>query len=297
VDIGGRRLHLVTDGDGSPAVVIIPATADDVLQWLPIQHRAMASSMVCVYDRAGAGWSDPPPAARRTLDTITDDLHALLDAAQIPPPYILAGHSLGGVIARRYYARFPETVAGMLLIDSSHEDQAKRLRAADWRHGMTYSLRRAATLQARILSARRLAADLGLLRGFNASFAREVPAEHVAAARAISLSARHRRTAVWETLVLAHTWGPPPSLGALPLTVLTAAREPRASRAWWPAWSQMQDELATLSSDGRHIRAAKAGHYIHLDEPDLVVDAISDLVDRCQGLQGRKASQAPGQRR
>jgi hypothetical protein len=91
-----------------------------------------------------------------------------------------------------------------------------------------------------MLGARRLAADLGLLRGFNASFAHEVPAGHVTAARAISLSARHRRTVVWEMVLLARTWGPPCSLGALPLTVITAAQEQRASRAWWSAWSRMQ---------------------------------------------------------
>ncbi len=273
-DIGNRRLHLVTAGDGSPAVVIIPALGDNVLQWLRVQRATASETLVCVYDRAGIGWSDPPPHGRRTPDTMAGDLHALLLAARIPPPYLLVGHSVGGLVARCFYAQHPGTVAGVLLADSSHEQQAERIAA-----GRALYLTAAMQRQATVLGMLRLAASLGLARGLDADVARESPPEYAAAARAIMLSSRQRRAAVREQLMMTRTWGQPPRLGSVPLTVLTAARW---SRRLWPAWVQMQDELAALSSDSEHIHAVNAGHYLHLDEPDLIVQVIRDLVRRCR---------------
>ena len=246
VDIGGRRLHLVDAGEGSPAVVIIPALADNVLQWLGVLEGAAAEARVCLYDRAGIGWSDTPPRGRHTPATMASDLYALLQAAGIPPPYVLVGHSLGGVIGRRFQADYPQVVTGMLLVDSAHEDHARRLGAMDWREGPLGILNAAARWQARILGARRLAVALGVAPGFDADIARTVPPQYAGAARAIRLSARQKHAAVRELLVLAQSWGPPRSLGSLPLTVLTAS--PRPWRGW-PVWAQLQDELAALSSE------------------------------------------------
>ena len=279
VDIGGRRLHLVEMGEGSPPVVIIPALADSVLPWLRVLEATAAETQVCAYDRAGIGWSDPPTHGRSTPSTMASDLNALLKTADIPPPYVLVGHSLGGVIARRFQADYPEAVAGMLLIDSSHEDHPRRLGAVDWREGTVGILKSAARRQASIFGAQRLAVALGLAPGFAAEMARAVPPEYAEAARSIGLSARQNRAMVRELLVLAHSWGQPGSLGSLPLTVLTAS--PRPWRGW-PEWAQMQDELAALSPDSEHVMARTAGHDIHLDEPDLVIHAIRALVGRCR---------------
>ncbi len=278
VDIGGRYLHLVEMGEGSPAVVIIPALADSVLGWLGVVERVAAETRACVYDRAEVGWSDPPPHWRRTPDLMAADLHALLAAAGIAPPYILVGHSIGGIIARRFYAQHPELVAGMVLVDSSHEQQAKRFAAADWRKGTRRYAREAVKRQARILGARRLAASLGVLRDFEAGIAREAPPEFASAARAILLSTPHKHANVREMLMATHTWGELPGLGSVPLTVLTALRW--LDESLLPAWVQMQEELTALSSDSEHITARGAGHYMHLDDPDLVVKAIRDLVRR-----------------
>jgi pimeloyl-ACP methyl ester carboxylesterase len=279
VDIGGRRLHLVKMGEGSPPVVIIPALADNVLPWLRVLEATAAETQACVYDRAGIGWSDPPGCGRSTPSTMASDLHALLQAANIPPRYVLVGHSLGGVIARRFQADYPEAVAGMLLIDSSHEDHPRRLGAVDWREGTVGILKSAARRQATIFGARRLAVSLGLAPGFAVELARTVPPEYAEAARAISISARQNWAMVRELLVLAHSWDQPGSLGSLPLTVLSAS--PRPWRGW-PAWAQMQDELAALSRDSEHVMARTAGHDIHIDEPALVVQAIRALVGRCR---------------
>jgi pimeloyl-ACP methyl ester carboxylesterase len=279
VDIGGRLLHLVEMGEGSPVVVIIPALADNVLVWLRVAEEVAAEARTCVYDRAEVGWSDPPPHWLRTPDSSAADLHALLGAAGVPPPYVLVGHSIGGIIARRYYAQHPDLVAGMVLVDSSHENQERRIGAVDWRRGRAFLIKVAAQRQARILGARRLAASFGLVRGFDAEVAREAPPEYAAPYRAIMLSTQQRRVSVRELLMMIRMGGNPPQLDSVPLTVLTRAPLPLSSES---VWAQLQDELAALSSNSVHIHAERGGHYLHLDNPELVIQAIRDLVRRCR---------------
>jgi pimeloyl-ACP methyl ester carboxylesterase len=277
-DVAGHRIHLLATGEGTPAVIIVPALASNVLEWVRVQRATATKTTVCVYDRAGVGWSDPPPLGALSVDGMADDLHAALRAAGIRPPYVIAGQSLGGIVARRFQARYPDDVTGMLLVDSSHEDQSRRL---GWLDGTGLLLWRAAQRQARILGARRLAASLGKVSAVDrASLARETVPEYAGAARAITLSSRQRRIAVLEMLLASGLRGRPEDLGSLPLTVISSA-----NRWWrgWPVWSQLQDELATLSSDSVHMTAVRAGHNVHLDEPMLVVQAIRDLVDRCRG--------------
>ena len=272
VDVGGRKVHFLEAGHGTPVVVIVPALGDNGLAWMRIQ-RALASEMrTCVYDRAGIGWSDPPPRGRRTVGDTARELRALLDGAGIEPPVVLVGHSIGGVIARRFTTRYPDMVAGLVLVDSSHENQSRRHGVHGFPYGRASYYRRAVKRQLWILGGRRLAAALGLLHGLDADTDREVPAEQAAAYRAILLSTRQRRAVVRETLMMAEFAETPPSLGSLPLTVITAGAN------GIPGWHEMQDELAALSTRSTRITAEGSGHYVHLDDPDLVVRAIRDLV-------------------
>jgi pimeloyl-ACP methyl ester carboxylesterase len=277
VDVGGRRLHLLAMGEGTPAVVIVPALGSNVLEWVRVLRGASAETTVCAYDRAGLGWSDRQhgPAG---IDAMAGDLHALLKAAGIAPPYVVAGNSMGGVVARRFQARYPEDVAGMLLIDSSHEDQARRLGAGAWD-----SLWRAARRQLRILGLRRIGARLGLIGGLDAaSLAWETVPEYEGAAKALTLSTKERSGVAREMLVLGRPQGRPQDLGALPLAVLSAGSESRRKWPLFASWVQMQDELAGLSSDSAYMYAVNAGHNVHLDDPGVVVQAIRDLVERCR---------------
>lgn len=274
IDVGGRNVHLLEAGAGDPAIVIIPALGDSALLWTRIQRTLAASMRVYVYDRAGIGWSDPPAHARRTLTSAAEELRRLLEAAEIKPPHILVGHSLGGVIARRFAVRNPGTVAGMVLVDSSHEQQATRLRFGRWRSrevNIAWALRR----QSRPLGLRRLAASAGMVPSLQADIDREVPPEFAAAARAIALSSRQRRAVVHELLMLATSQGEPPALGSMPMTVITAP--------WDPVWEELQAELAVLSTNSRHVTAPQASHYVHLDQPDLVVREVRELVIRIDG--------------
>lgn len=164
IDIGGRRMHVLAMGGGSPAVIIVPALGANVFEWVRVLRASSAETTVCAYDRAGLGWSDPQRGAVN-IDSMADDLHDLLKAAGIAPPYIIAGHSMGGIVARRFRSRYPADVAGMLLIDSSHEGQARRFggyRDLD-------ALKRAAGRQVRILGLRRLGVQAGFVSGFDAA--------------------------------------------------------------------------------------------------------------------------------
>jgi pimeloyl-ACP methyl ester carboxylesterase len=116
-------MHILAMGAGSPSVVIIPALGANALEWVRVLRAASADTTVCAYDRAGLEFSDPQHGSV-SIDAMADDLHAMLEAAGIGPPYVIAGHSMGGIVARRFRSRYPADVAGMLLIDSSHEDQA-----------------------------------------------------------------------------------------------------------------------------------------------------------------------------
>jgi pimeloyl-ACP methyl ester carboxylesterase len=274
VPVGGdRRLHLYEVGEGTPTVVIVPALNGNILEWLHIVRELQADTRVCVYDRAGIGWSDPPPPGRLTVPAMAADLYALLEASGIVPPYVVAGHSLGGVVARRFAADYPKQVCGLVLVDSSHDDQAARL---PWRQGAGANLEFALRRQARILGARRLGAALGLTPDLEASVATEAPPEYAAAARAISLSTLSRRTTVAEMLLAARHRNRPPDLGSLPLTVLTSATTSLA------AWPQLQQELAATSTASQQVHARHAGHNIHIDEPEAVVRAIRDMIILCR---------------
>jgi pimeloyl-ACP methyl ester carboxylesterase len=270
VDIGGRRLHLLAAGNGSPAIVVVPAISEGGLSWVAIQRELAGELRVVLYDRAGTGWSDPPPRGRRTFDDAAAELRALLDCAGIAPPYVLVAHSLGGVIARRFAARYAGTVAGIVLVDSTHDGQAGRRGVEGWPYGAMSYRWRAWKRQVRPAGLIRAAAAAGRTRGLDADIAREVLPEHAGAYRGHLLSTRLRRTVVREFLMLARMAGPPPSLGSTPLTVITAG-EPL------PGWIPMQRELAGLSTASTRITAEGSGHYVHLDDPGLVLQAIRDM--------------------
>src|SRR5579859_6658823 len=110
LDVGGRRLHVYETGQGSPTVLLEAGIAATSLSWRPVQDAIARFARVASYDRAGLGWSDA--ASTLTLNQQVDDLHALL--AELPPPYILVGHSFGGLIIRAYASRYPSETAGLV---------------------------------------------------------------------------------------------------------------------------------------------------------------------------------------
>jgi pimeloyl-ACP methyl ester carboxylesterase len=120
-EVEGRRLLLHRSGSGSPAVVFLAGGGTVGLDYLNVQQRAAQLTTSVIYDRAGTGWSDPVDLPRTSAEVI-DELRALLDVAEVPAPYVLVGHSLGGLYTRHYAQRYPGEVSGLVLLDPAHED-------------------------------------------------------------------------------------------------------------------------------------------------------------------------------
>jgi pimeloyl-ACP methyl ester carboxylesterase len=126
VDVGGHRLHIACVGQGGPTVVLDAALGNMSAHWARVQQEVARTTRVCAYDRAGLGWSEPGPGPR-DADHITSELHTLLGNAGIPGPYVMVGHSFGGLYTQLFAARYPEQVAGVVLVESSHPQQFTRL--------------------------------------------------------------------------------------------------------------------------------------------------------------------------
>jgi pimeloyl-ACP methyl ester carboxylesterase len=278
LEVNGRQLHIRCAGQGSPAIVIIPALGDSSDPWMEVLPVLAQHTRVCVYDRAGLGWSQSP-RRRRTGAGMAADLRSLLRQAGVGPPYLLAGHSLGGLVAQLYAVLYPAEVAAVALIDSSHPRQDRRLPRMSVRDYPGGQLLDAARTWARPLGLRRAARDLGL---------RPVEPGY--------LIARRRRAVLGERLAFSRLQlevgqlgG---DLGSLPLTVVTSSAidpncppgsEAAQKRAqFYPEWATLQDELAGLSADSKHVVAQRAGHHVHLDDPELVTGAIIALLHRAR---------------
>jgi pimeloyl-ACP methyl ester carboxylesterase len=295
IDVGGRDLHLI-DHDLSAnrlAVVFESGISATCLNWTEVRAQVEGFACACTYDRAWLGWSDPAPSPR-TTSNIIHDLHALIEAAQIPRPLLLVGHSFGGMLVRAYAARYPADVAGLILVDP--------LSPSEW---LSISPAHARMLRLGVRLARRGAvlARIGVVRaalGLLMSGGRLVPQAiaKLSSGRGESVISRlvgEVRKMPPETwpMVRAH-WCLPKSfvgLGAyldslpasaaeaaaigetepIPVTVLSAANST-------PEQLEEREAMVSRSPRGRHIIARKSGHWIQLDEPQLVVDAIREMV-------------------
>jgi pimeloyl-ACP methyl ester carboxylesterase len=273
VDVGGYRLHAVCAGRGSPAVVIIPALGATAAEWAEVQQSLARETTVCVYDRAGLGWSDSPPR-RRAGQAMGEELHALLRGLGIGPPYVRVGHSLGGVLARIFIQLYPGEVIGLALIDSSHSGQEQRLPRAYLESYLAGRLLLVACAWMSPLGLSRMARDRRLLKPSGDGWA-----SHRRADAAELLAAGRIRREV-----------PGGDLGDLPLAVVTSSelapgvppgsRAQRARSRFYPPWTVLQDELAALSASSTHVVAEHAGHHLNQDDPELVTREVTGLVMR-----------------
>jgi pimeloyl-ACP methyl ester carboxylesterase len=247
LEANGHDLYYECHGHGTPTVVFEPGLDGTHLAWQWVQPELAGTTRVCSYDRAGLGLSGAAQT-RRTVQDVVDDLHTLLHTAGIDGPYVLVGHSLGGLFVRMYASEHPQDVAGVVLVDSVHPDQAERYLAALGRRPFV----------------KRLIAKK--LRTFLSH-----PGSNTEGIDVLAAFARARTAG---------------RLGDKPLAVITAGREnsPQLGRGLKNAldnvWLGLQEELARLSSDSIQVIATTSGHEVISPngQPALVVEAIRQVV-------------------
>ncbi len=251
IDVGGYSLHIVCTGAGTPTVIIEtgfgePGIEKENSSWIPVSDEIAKTTRICRYDRAGLGSSDVATAKSRTSKGMMKDLHTLLHKAHVPGPYILVGHSIGGYHVLVFAHEYPKEVSGMVLVDSSHPDQWQEISA--------------------ILPPESPNEPISIKN------LRTVPPASLPEKMDILESAKQVREVT--------------SLGDLPLVLISHAPTsmidpslaPELSVQIQQVWTKLQNNLASLSSNSTHIIATKAGHYIQVDEPQLVIDAILKVI-------------------
>ena len=299
VDLGGRCLHVVSAGSGRPMVLFESGIAASSLSWTRVLRDVADFTSGCAYDRAGLGWSDPSRVSLR-FGTMLDELRAVLGHAAGAGPAVLVGHSFGALLVCAYASRHPEETAGIVLLDPPSEWQAIT-RKQRWRLRGGIQLSRLGGLLARLGVVR---ACLALLTGG----APGVPRNFVrilgpAASRELEHLVGEVRKLPPDVHPLVQTlWCRPKCFRAM-AEHLASLEEAAASVNRIAALPQVplvvissgdqsaavidrHRQLARLSSQGRHVIAARSGHWIQFDEPDLVVAIIRETVDRARPTQG-----------
>jgi pimeloyl-ACP methyl ester carboxylesterase len=295
IDACGQRLHLVCAGGGGPTVLFEAGVAATSLSWTRVMPAVATFARTCAYDRAGLGWSEPA-SAPRTVEQIVAELRAVLTRTAATGPAVLVGHSFGAFVVLVYASRYPGDVAGLVLVDPPSEWQdLSATRAGLVRRGIQASHLGGALARIGVVRA-----SLALLTGGAPGVTRNGirilgpravrTLEHLAGeVRKLPPEVHPHVQAIWcnpkcframaEHLAALRPMGTAAgevtSLADLPLAILSAGDQP-------PDVIAQHNVLARLSSRGRHIVAEKSSHWIHLDEPELVVKSIREILDEAR---------------
>jgi pimeloyl-ACP methyl ester carboxylesterase len=279
VDIGGRRLHVSSAGSGQPAVVVENGNSSFSIEWALVQPEVAKFAQIITYDRAGYAWSDDGPTMG-TVGQTCDDLHLLLRKLGVRPPVVLVGASIGGIYVRAYRRRFTEDVAAIVLDDATHEESLGWMVRGKDRPGYLMSaLDMRDAFEPFIGKPREIKPpDDASLEPFDRLPA-ALQTSRLWAARKMSGEIDMR-----QHLILAESWREefialrqerqqsPHPLGELPLIVLGRTNDDAPKR------HKEQEDFKALSSAGKLFLAENSGHQIHLYRPDVVVQAIRDVV-------------------
>lgn len=293
VDAGGHLQYIYRTGEGSPTVILESGGGVVSYTWEPVQREVAKFATVCSYDRAGYGLSESGPEPR-TARQIAFELHTLLHNADIPGPYLLVGHSIGGLNIRMFTELYRDEVAGLVFVDSSTEDQNNRMPA---------EMKAAVEKQKNLITLLGIGSNVGAVRLFM-RLAPQKPPEWADAMpdafRAQTLHSRMRSSvkaafselsSFEESGQEVRGCGP---LGDRPVIVLTQGKPVEASDAppgvplevtqqYMKTWrEELQPALARLSTRGEQRIVAGSSHMIPMEEPAAVVTAIRDVINRAQ---------------
>jgi pimeloyl-ACP methyl ester carboxylesterase len=264
-DVGGHRLHLDCRGEGSPTVVLSNGLGGISARWARVTGPVGETSRVCTYDRAGQGWSDDAASPQDGVQS-AEDLHTLLAEAGEHPPYVLVGHSTGGTFAMTYAARYPDQVAGLVLLDSSSPEQFTRIPA----YPSQYQL-----LMRRGLALLPTLSRLGL--GYLIPGTSHLPAVDAARVNAITAAPQAYRSQRDEISVLPKVFAQAQdltTLGDRPLAVLTASANSTGTDGWIGA----QNQLAALSTRSVH-RTVDSTHEGLLEDASPAAESVRAITE------------------
>ncbi|MGC2659811.1 MAG: alpha/beta hydrolase [Bryobacteraceae bacterium] len=293
ITVGAGLLHLHEQGDKGPVVVMESGLAASSLSWTLVQPKLAEFTRACSYDRAGFGWSSGLDRPKTLQDTVAD-LHGALEAAGLPAPYILIGHSFGGLLVRAFAHYYPGQIAGLVLVDP--------VSIAYWAN-CTAAERKRLALGAKLSRRGGWLAHIGVVRGALGLLllgGRQLPRliARVSAPQAGGLmthlagEVQKLPPFTWP-MIRAH-WSRPKAfaamaatLEALPSSACEAAAMPIATEipvVILSAASATPDELAerdgwaASNSHGKHIRTEGTGHWLQLERPDLIVDSVKSFL-------------------
>lgn len=286
-EIAGSHLHLDCRGTGSPTIVIESGLMSGSASWVLVHDRLAEVTRVCAYDRPGMDWSEPTEDPLQA-EAVARRLHELLLTAAVNDRKILMGMSAGGLFVREYYRHYGDDIVGMVLIDSSHEQQGDRLPEIDSLIDMSSLLTACSWLQ-----------PLGIIRAFDLLDEPVIP-DHLDAASTAVLRAHAYQSHACAAM-LNESEGfvaevrdpqPPQPLGDLPLLVVSQGKPPadhelqgysrQQANELMRRWDELQQELAELSTTSRRVIASNSGHMVHLEQPELIVNEVAALVGQLQ---------------
>lgn len=289
VDVGGgRRINLYCRGEGSPAIIFDAGSNDSSIAWALVQPTISKTNATCSYDRAGLGFSD---AATRpgTASNDVDDLHKALQAVHVRPPYVVVGHSAGGMAVRVFADRYRDEVVGMVIVDGSHEDQSTRLKAIAKPEAVAHwddEVKDTTCMDA-------VTAGHGEISKSSPAYTKCVGEPDPRFSQAINdtmldYSSKLKYQAAvaselqnFRTASADQTRATRRDFGDMPIIVLTHAPYPRWKTLTQQeqdqrtvTWEQLHNEIAAMSTHGINEIVPRSGHLINYDRPEIVIDAI-----------------------
>lgn len=270
VDVDGHWMHINCSGAGSPTVIIDAGLGDWSTGWAWVQAEVAATTRVCTFDRAGIGWSEPGPLPR-TARQSTQELHTLLGRAGIEPPYLVVGHSMGGLHARVFAADYRSEVSGLVLIEAMNPGAGPVQTGVRTGPRSLFGFDSIPAALARVGLVRLLGGPLGLHPGLPTTVAGSYAARGARPDSAATFLDESR--ALPESLEQARSVQ---TLGSLPLLVLSR-NSPAAQDA---AWQARQSDLLRLSDRSAQSFADRSGHLVAIDQPEAAVAAIVQMVHR-----------------
>ncbi|WP_194845015.1 alpha/beta hydrolase [Candidatus Rhabdochlamydia porcellionis] len=287
VDLGGYSLHISCIGEGDQTVVLEAGHAGNSLEWALVQSEVSKFTRVCSYDRAGYGWSEESPYPR-TSDQVVLELHELLTKAQIPKPYILVGHSLGGVNVRLYAHQYPDEVSGIILVDSSHEDQEARLPPEPKKnffikHPKIAEFFTFIGIHRLMMQASSVSSKLRL--SSYPDWVQKAYLAKLSSTKCMRTAGKESSAFVESLIQLKNVQF---SFRDKPLIVLTAGKCISGKgygfdQEWlnqaYKVWKDLQKELVAQSTKGKQIIAEHSDHQITRHQPSIIIEAIKELIN------------------